>query len=116
MRYSAFIEERGVTRGPVGDFATPGEAWRWLAEERKKEEDAHPSSWDVYSDTWAHLDYIASGEHQHGNRHEDWLTNADGTGEIHGPHAAHLDETLDPCADLDPVPNCPEVTYKVVRA
>jgi len=63
------------------------ECWGFLRDERQRDEDSADygdSDTGEYSETVRTLDYIASGEHQHGNPNEDTPTNADGTGTIYG--------------------------------
>lgn len=70
-------------------FDTAEEAWEYLADERELQEDDFPN-WEgdsglgEYSSTLGTLRYIANGEHEHGNPHEDTPTNLDGTGTVHG--------------------------------
>lgn len=66
-------------------FDTAREAWAWLADERQRDEDAAPDDSDTgeYSEWLAALRHIASNDHEHGNRHEDWPTNASGSGYVH---------------------------------
>src|SRR5574341_1473780 len=60
-------------------FDTADEAWDYLADERRRDEDQDESA-SEYSGAVTLLDYIASGDHIHGPPQEDWPTNADGTG------------------------------------
>lgn len=88
--YVATINVPGyLPEGEPAEFDTPAEAWDYLAEERERGEDAH-EDWEgdtglgEYSSTLSTLRYIASGEHEHGNPHEDTPTNLDGTGTVYG--------------------------------
>jgi hypothetical protein len=74
-------------------FETADEAWAYLLEERVRAEDEadyEPDDPDQfeYTDAVTYLRYIAGlesgGRHEHGNPHEDWPTNANGTGTIYG--------------------------------
>lgn len=56
-------------------------AWSWLADERRRDEESDEDA-SEYTDTVSTLDYIASGEHQHGNPHEDYPTRASGGGYV----------------------------------
>lgn len=89
-RYVATINTPGyLPEGDPAEFDTAREAWSYLAEERERAEDDHPD-WSPedavgeYSETLQTLRYIASGEHEHGSPHEDYPTNADGTGTVYG--------------------------------
>lgn len=62
-------------------FDTASEAWAYLASERRRGEDQDDSA-SEYSDYVTGLDHIASDEHEHGSRTEDWQTNPDGTGVV----------------------------------
>jgi hypothetical protein len=63
-------------------FDTARDAWAYLADERRRGED--DTDGPECTDTVSALDYIASGEHQHGNPLEDWPTAVDGTGTVYG--------------------------------
>uniref|UniRef100_UPI003F4939D1 hypothetical protein n=1 Tax=Nonomuraea sp. CA-251285 TaxID=3240002 RepID=UPI003F4939D1 len=74
----------------AGPFDESGQAWRHLADHRQHEEDTdlarrylanngRSDNGGEYSNVWKTLDRIASG-----NPHEDWPTNADGSGEVSG--------------------------------
>jgi hypothetical protein len=63
-------------------FDNTKDAWEYLAEERERQEDTTDAP--EYTETLSYLRYIASGEHEHGNVHEDCPTNADGTGTVPG--------------------------------
>lgn len=66
---------------PMG-FETAGEAWSYLADERRRGEDQDESA-SEYSDYVTGMEHIGSGEHRHGSWAEDWRTNADGTGVVY---------------------------------
>lgn len=84
IRFVAIVNIPGYL--PMDDeppvFDTAQEAWAFLADERRRGED--DTEGEEYTNTVAALDYIASGEHVHGNPHEGWPTNADGTGTVYG--------------------------------
>lgn len=91
MGYVATVNVPGYL--PMDDdppvFDTAKEAWQYLAEERERGEENYPD-WEgdnglgEYSSTLGTLRYIASGEYEHGNLHEDTPTNPDGTGTVYG--------------------------------
>jgi len=82
---------------PIADerffFHTAAKAWAFLADERRSDEDAAAGDPDYvisdsdaeYSDYVVVLDYIASGDHIHGNAYEVNPTSADGTGVLWAP-------------------------------
>jgi hypothetical protein len=84
-RYLATVNIPGYL--PMDDdppmFDSPREAWAYLADERRRDED-HDDTADEYSDTVRTLDYLASDEHQDGNPLEDTPTDIDGTGTVYG--------------------------------
>jgi hypothetical protein len=71
-------------------FETAKEAWAYLADERQRAEDDATVDTDTgldifeYTDTLTGLRYLASAEHQPGNLREDWITHANGTGNVYG--------------------------------
>jgi hypothetical protein len=76
----------------VGDepsFDEPRQAWAWLMEARRQQEDQFPD-WNggEYTETVRDLDYAAgtevygAGACEFGNPHEDWPLSPDGTGSI----------------------------------
>ena len=54
---------------PVG---VASDAWLWLRDERQREEDKYPTDVGEYSDIWAGLDYLASGDASYGDPLDDW--------------------------------------------
>lgn len=69
-------------------FHDPDAAWRFLAGERRGDEDADDSTCD-YSDAVRVLDYIGSGYHRHGDLMADHPTWHDGTGCVHADTPGH---------------------------
>jgi hypothetical protein len=93
--FSATIKDLHTNRplATAGPFHEPLEAWRWLRDKRRDQEDQHPTDVGEYSQTYADLDYIASGDHKFGDPHDDWGnpggcyswgTRPDGTGAVPG--------------------------------
>lgn len=71
-------------------FDTAGDAWSYLADERRRAED--DTEGEEYTVIVRILDYIASGEHQHGNPSEDVPTSPDGTGTVYGSTPGREDD------------------------
>jgi hypothetical protein len=77
--------------GHEPSFGSPREAWGYLKQLRKAQEDEYPD-WNIgeYTDTVPQLDWLAGGEEfspgmaEFGNPHEEWPVAADGTGQISG--------------------------------
>lgn len=60
-------------------------AWGYLLGERMAEEEQAADDESEFSGTVLALQYLAGEDHMPGNPHEDWPTDGDGCGSIHGP-------------------------------
>lgn len=90
-RFMAVINVPGYL--PMDDdppvFDTPQEAWSYLADTRRRDEDDAVYADDdpdqcEYTDTVALLEYTAGPDVEYGNPHEDNPVNADGSGVVYG--------------------------------
>lgn len=114
MSFTAQIIDRETRKiiATSEPFAEPLEAWAWLRDERRRDEDKYPNNVGEYSQTFKDLDYVASGDHPFGNPNDDWGysgitgwgTRHNGTGIIPGDTPAKMNshgETPDDDFGLD---------------